>query len=254
MKIYRFIIAKKRNIKTPFFKAPYCSKGFHSKHRAFTLAETFITLTIVGIVAAITIPTLISNYQDRVMDVALKKAYNNVKSTMTIMQLKYGNNFLLERYPSHSFAEDFGLSINAREIKSTGTYSYKIKNPANAYFNCGDRMGDGYVKDANFTYMFRKAYAGSPHYFANIYVDLNGDKAPNRIGYDVFPFVFNTKTFNKTNIIMKSQCLSVADIEKKSPSTCSCDFTRTDAYNEAWGCTAIALNDPKYWKYIKKFK
>ena len=33
------------------------------KKRAFTLAEVLITLGIIGIVAALTMPTLIGNYQ-----------------------------------------------------------------------------------------------------------------------------------------------------------------------------------------------
>ncbi len=33
------------------------------KHKAFTLAETLITLGIIGVVAAITIPGLIYNYK-----------------------------------------------------------------------------------------------------------------------------------------------------------------------------------------------
>lgn len=36
-----------------------------SKRAAFTLAEVLITLAIIGIVAALTIPTLINNAQDR---------------------------------------------------------------------------------------------------------------------------------------------------------------------------------------------
>ena len=35
------------------------------KKRAFTLAEVLITLGIIGVVAALTIPTLINNYQTK---------------------------------------------------------------------------------------------------------------------------------------------------------------------------------------------
>ena len=40
------------------------------KKRAFTLAEVLITLGIIGVVAAMTIPTLISNYQKKQFEVA----------------------------------------------------------------------------------------------------------------------------------------------------------------------------------------
>ena len=34
---------------------------------AFTLAELLITLAIIGIIAALTIPTLIQNYQEKIV-------------------------------------------------------------------------------------------------------------------------------------------------------------------------------------------
>ena len=43
------------------------------KNKGFTLAEVLITLAIIGIVAAMTIPTLISDYQDRVNVTKMKK-------------------------------------------------------------------------------------------------------------------------------------------------------------------------------------
>ena len=45
------------------------------KYFAFTLAETLITLGIIGVVAALTIPGLIQSYQKQQTVVKLKKAY-----------------------------------------------------------------------------------------------------------------------------------------------------------------------------------
>ena len=42
--------------------------------RAFTLAEVLITLGIIGIVAALTIPTLIGDYRNKERSVRLKKS------------------------------------------------------------------------------------------------------------------------------------------------------------------------------------
>ena len=44
------------------------------KLKAFTLAEVLITLAIIGIVAALTIPSVISNYQQQEFKTGLKKA------------------------------------------------------------------------------------------------------------------------------------------------------------------------------------
>ena len=43
--------------------------------RGFTLAEVLITLGIIGVIAALTIPALITKYQKRQTAVALKQAY-----------------------------------------------------------------------------------------------------------------------------------------------------------------------------------
>ena len=40
---------------------------------AFTLAEVLITLAIIGVVAAVTIPSLVNKYQERVKITKLKK-------------------------------------------------------------------------------------------------------------------------------------------------------------------------------------
>lgn len=40
---------------------------------AFTLAEVLITLGIIGVVAALTIPTLVNNYRKKQFETGLKK-------------------------------------------------------------------------------------------------------------------------------------------------------------------------------------
>ena len=49
-------------------------KGIEKKEIAFTLAEVLITLGIIGIVAAMTIPTLITNNQKKQTVVKLQRA------------------------------------------------------------------------------------------------------------------------------------------------------------------------------------
>ena len=45
----------------------YIGGQFMKKNSAFTLAEVLITLGIIGIVAAMTLPSLIAKYQDKVL-------------------------------------------------------------------------------------------------------------------------------------------------------------------------------------------
>ena len=51
---------------------------FSLKKAAFTLAEVLITLGIIGVVAAMTMPSLIQNYQEKATVTKLKKCYSLV--------------------------------------------------------------------------------------------------------------------------------------------------------------------------------
>ena len=57
---------------------------------AFTLAEVLITLAIIGVVAAITIPTLVQRYQERVTVTKLKKAYSLLNQAYQMAVLEHG--------------------------------------------------------------------------------------------------------------------------------------------------------------------
>ena len=53
---------------------------FTLKRAAFTLAEVLITLGIIGVVAALTLPTVISNYKKQVTVPKLQKAYSTINN------------------------------------------------------------------------------------------------------------------------------------------------------------------------------
>ena len=74
------------------FLVPYClSNLVSSKKAAFTLAEVLITLAIIGIVAAMTIPTLISNYQEKATVTRLKETYSMLSQAYQFAVNDYGN-------------------------------------------------------------------------------------------------------------------------------------------------------------------
>ena len=57
-------------------------KPSNNKCFGFTLAEVLITLGIIGVVAAITIPTLVANYKEKVFVVSAKKTYSGLTNAM----------------------------------------------------------------------------------------------------------------------------------------------------------------------------
>ncbi len=61
---------------------------FTSKKIAFTLAEVLITLGIIGVVAALTMPNLIANYKNMVYENQQKAATSKIGQALTMLQAK----------------------------------------------------------------------------------------------------------------------------------------------------------------------
>ena len=62
----------------------------HTKRVAFTLAEVLITLGIIGVVAAMTIPTLVANYKKKVVETRLVKVYSTFNQAIKMSEVENG--------------------------------------------------------------------------------------------------------------------------------------------------------------------
>lgn len=60
------------------------------KIRAFTLAEVLITLGVIGVVAAMTLPTVINQYNKIVTVTRLQKSYTVFSQAIKMAEVKYG--------------------------------------------------------------------------------------------------------------------------------------------------------------------
>ena len=72
---YELCIAKRRNL---------------IKKCAFTLAEVLITLGIIGVVAAITLPVIIQNHQKHVVENRLKSFYSIINQAVRMSEIDNG--------------------------------------------------------------------------------------------------------------------------------------------------------------------
>jgi len=165
--------------------------GMLKKYTGFTLSEVLIVLAIIGVVAALTIPTLVKNVQQNQLETAFKKVFTNLEQAYALYYSDRGN-----------VAPDFRKDEDKlkffdyfKTVSSTIPLHYKT----HAY----DKSFDDYVYGVdgvvfNNTY-FRVLQDGSFMGFAGAYVrglvqvDTNGSKPPNRLGYDVFIFASATK-------------------------------------------------------------
>ncbi len=105
-----------------------------SQRLAFTLAEVLITLAIIGVVAALTIPNLIQSYKKQVVETRLAKFYSMMNQVIKLAEIDYGpQNTWTDYHIDHSKSEDGGYSydkgdeINVRVQKYFAPY-VKILN------------------------------------------------------------------------------------------------------------------------------
>ena len=61
----------------------------YSFKKGFTLAEVLITLGIIGVVAALTIPTLVAKYQQKALNTQFKKSYALINQAIRNVQAQY---------------------------------------------------------------------------------------------------------------------------------------------------------------------
>lgn len=115
------------------------------KQRAFTLAEVLITLGIIGVVAALTIPTLIANHRNKVTETKLKKFYSVMNQSIKLAEVENGDavNWLPQKAESNSRVfENWYLMYLDKNITSTSKYRDTTNS---AYYNVAFSDGTGFI-------------------------------------------------------------------------------------------------------------
>lgn len=170
------------------------------KNYGFTLAEVLITLGIIGVVAAITIPTLISNKAKQEHVVKVKKIYSTLEQAVRMSEAENGNkatwSYGVASYTSGAEAVAFTktylipyLNVAKNCETTTGCWVTKIKHFDGTDFNnYGDNgqyakfiLNDG-------TALHVSTAPGT----AFIHFDVNGPaKGPNIYGQDILTYSIN---------------------------------------------------------------
>ena len=171
---------------------------------AFTMAEVLITLGIIGIIAAMTLPSLIGKYQFKVFEVGLKKQYSLLQNAINLAvyeeglqycytyhregSISYGaergdcellENFLISSLKLKPYDDSIKEEYAKRKIiRSEGGKSINWNCDYDTYISNARVYG---TNDGTIILLYRNFF---PALFIGI--DVNGEKGPNRWGYDVF--------------------------------------------------------------------
>ena len=198
--------AKDKTVKNLF---PYFPISFFPKKKiAFTLAEVLITLGIIGIVAAMTIPNLMSEHRKRVTVTKLKKSISIVNQAYRLSIADQGQPQIddaltmdLEDYFKKYWAPYIKYSTYCKTYDICGyssklpfktlagnNWTYQLTPDANFTFETNDAMVysiqlRGYCSKPTCEYVNGK-YGTNGN--MNVLIDINGSKGPNILGKDVF--------------------------------------------------------------------
>ena len=221
------------------------------KKTGFTLAEVLITLVIIGVIGALTVPALIQNTQKQEYVTALKKAYSTLSQVTQQIIMEEGS-------PK---ADDGGWAADYDKIYDLYSRHLNLAKKCNSPVDCNFPQCISYLKSSangrmpghclggssssdykplaladgsviTFDSIWRavsadcsKNFNGTNFGCASMFIDVNGMKKPNEFGRDVHEFVITEKG------LIPAGC----DVEQCAGSSfgagCTCKVLREGAMN-----------------------
>lgn len=193
---------------------------YKDKIFGFTLSEVLITLGIIGVVAAMTLPTLIQKHNEKVTVTKVKKFYSLISQGYTFALSKYGTPDLWgfgERDIAEDQEDELSFAVNAVKMRDILLEQVKVLKKCdkasksqecgisrNIYFASGEKDDTLLAQNASATLADGSAVLflvtssnclysrGNGKFLTHdcgwSYYDINGIKGPNMFGKDIFPF------------------------------------------------------------------
>lgn len=183
--------------------------------KGFTLAEVLITICIIGVMAAITLPALKYNVDKNTWATSLKTSVSVLTNGFAQMMASEDVDDLRDTTLWYEYVKGDTGSNASQEVKDA------IKEELNKYFKV-DKMSDGvptpvynlqngvstgmdnslrfYLPNSTtmnivfyepvFSASCKKTFCNP---VANVFIDVNGDKRPNTYGKDIFRFFLSER-------------------------------------------------------------
>ncbi len=190
--------------------------------KAFTLAEVLITLGVIGIVAAITIPLIINTYRRIAYPMQLKAVYSKLLVAQKTLNDEYGTPEQWQyRSPDSDYKyieaifKRYATELSAISVYPPGSYNYEKTGVSSSVKMLNGQIAKAvpgwaishYIYEAWFNYRMQlKSGATIAMFFTNgtnafvlwplnnkkmyaaFLIDINGSSPPNIIGRDIFAF------------------------------------------------------------------
>ncbi len=234
------------NSKFAFTLAEFFSPRPNSQYKyAFTLAEVLITLGVIGVVAALTLPSLIQDHKKQETSARLKKFYSAMSQAILFAEKDNGTS-AFEWTNIDNFKDEDGNFDQQNLHDESYAYWNKYLNPymktlrvERGVYNAEDEtkskatkvyFADGSTAELNYGYCI------------DLLFDTNGDRKPNEYGRDRFVFFITTeksRTEGREHELYKNQSFAASYLPMYN--------TREKAINacksEAKYCSALLQYD-----------
>ncbi len=238
-----------------------------TRRYAFTLAEVLITLGIVGVVASITIPTVIKHHKAKVLETAFKKSVTNLYQAYDLTRQQLGVDNIYQTYvvfdpiaqnynkEIKDFQETFDKNLKVTKVYEKPFYSlYNYNGTKHITSNIGYDYPQATRILADGSSYGMWANGGKIHLF----IDTNGPyKGPNKYGHDIFKF--NISKDNKISSVAMTKLYTEEELKNEHYQDLAgfpCSIKSKQASNGA-GCSYYAINNinpddktKKYWESL----
>ena len=235
-----------------------------NKH-AFTLAEVLITLAIIGIVAAVTIPSMTQKYQQRVTITKLKKVYALLTQAYNMAIIEYGTPdkwSVTGKIPIYDENDEIiGYDMSGIEIERKYLTKYLKGKECKDFFECTNFPDDGKMynlamnnevvyKDALDKFPTFRLDDGAIIYFTNVISpECNNTDLKANVCSNIEVFFSDNKGYQRRGVNNFMFLLTKDGIEpagrknsQQFPFSTQCNLTNTGSTN-GHGCTAWVLQN-----------
>ena len=212
---------------------------------AFTLAEVLVTLGIIGVVSAMTVPSLMQNHQRKTYVTQLHKVYNEFqqaslqymtdKNALNLKEAGLVTNEAIDNWIKNYFRVVQDCSENANSCFAADEYKFMNGNS----MSIGNLSSNVYLLSGGaVVYVYSDAGSGR----IGIFVDINAKKGPNIIGRDLFALkIYDNGIIDDSSRL--SSDITSAPLTKEQRENLFQDYCLSGKDNGWWGCFGKILND-----------